>query len=170
MPTIKIIDDNTVQFLDADGNLLAEQRYADADTALEIVDGDDNPLPIDTGPIQTPSVSTDDADIISLLIGSNTTIEDDEATLSDGVNTIYSPSGTFAPTYIAFVSPRSGGADNFSDIVHVGKDFTNRFSQFTRNNAPTRSYATSGDFGTNLDVDVSSGGFDVTVTVIGFEL
>jgi parallel beta-helix repeat protein len=92
MPTIKIIDDNTVQFLDADGNLLAEQRYADADTALEIVDGDDNPLPIDTGPIQTPSVSTDDvftvppgdgADGIKTAVAESVKIQ-----LGDGVYTV----------------------------------------------------------------------------------
>jgi hypothetical protein len=72
MPTIKIIDDNTVQFLDTDGNLLAEQRYADADTALEIVDGDGNPLQLYTGPVQTPSLSTNDSVTVTTGEASNT--------------------------------------------------------------------------------------------------
>ena len=98
MPTIRVVDDNVIEFVDSNGDVAAREGYDEAASEVSFVDGDGNPMPVSLGDATAESVSTGDATIT-------------DATVSNFTD---SPTGTYgktiaAPTPTAYFSGPAHG-------------------------------------------------------------
>lgn len=60
MPTIRIVGDNTIEFVDSSGNVAAREQYDEGTSQLSFEDADGNPMPIALGDTEVSgSLSTD---------------------------------------------------------------------------------------------------------------
>jgi len=64
MPTIRIVGDNTIEFVDSSGNVAAREQYDEGASQLSFEDANGNPMPIALGDTEVSgSLSTDRATI-----------------------------------------------------------------------------------------------------------
>lgn len=59
MPTIRVVDDNVIEFVDSNGDVAAREEYDEAASEVSFVDGDGNPMPVSLGDATADSVNTD---------------------------------------------------------------------------------------------------------------
>lgn len=58
MPTIRVVDDNVIEFVDSNGDVAAREEYDEAASEVSFVDGDGNPMPVSLGDATAESVNT----------------------------------------------------------------------------------------------------------------
>lgn len=84
MPTIRVVDDNVIEFVDSNGDVAAREEYDEAASEVSFVDGDGNPMPVSLGDATAESVNTAKASIEN--IGASAKLSSDQ-TVSSGVKT-----------------------------------------------------------------------------------
>lgn len=68
MPTIRVVDDNVIEFVDSNGDVAAREEYDEAASEVSFVDGDGNPMPVSLGDATAESVSTVEASIAQTAV------------------------------------------------------------------------------------------------------
>jgi len=69
MPTIRVVDDNVIEFVDSNGDVAAREGYDEAASEVSFVDGDGNPMPVSLGDATAESLNIDDGSINGLAFG-----------------------------------------------------------------------------------------------------
>jgi hypothetical protein len=72
MPTIRVVDDNVIEFVDSNGDVAAREEYDEAASEVSFVDGDGNPMPVSLGDATAESLNT--AQLSDGVAGSGNTI------------------------------------------------------------------------------------------------
>lgn len=146
MPTIRIVGDNTIEFVDSNGDVAAREQYDEGSSQLSFEDGDGNPMPISFGDAEGESLSIDDGTVgggdmigvpsstqsANLSFDSYTVIDSDRPVLlqldlfleTDGntsalidINIDFDGGSTADINQIAFLSPETGAGAGSHEVL-----------------------------------------------------